>query len=877
MEPTIFGFLRRYAWKQQMLILALTAFTLPLGYATLELPKLIINRALGGDGPPSFFDMQWDRLELLWTLCGLFLVAVLLNGMVKYVVNVYAGVVSERMLRRLRYQLYDQVLRFPLPHFRRVSQGELVQMINAEVEPLGGFVGQAVTTPGLQGGTLLISLTFMFVQDPILGLAAIALYPLQVWLIPRLQAKVNLLGKARVRQVRRNAETISEMAGSVRDIRGNDATVYERARFSGELAKVFEIRFDIYKKKFLIKFLNNFLAQLGPFFFYAVGGYLVIQGDLTVGALVAVIGAQKDIASPWKELLSFYQTVYDVRIKYDQVIAQFVPHGMRKPELVSADPPNDAPNFERELRASYVTVRDDDGAAILDGVSFKVDLPTHLAVVGRSGSGKEELLLCIAGLMEPTSGRVTFDGKDVADLPESVNGRRMAFVGNPSHIFGGTIRDNLLYGLMHRPVREAEDTGKRAAYLVEAERSGNASLYPGDDWTDFAAVGIGEKDQRLAAMIELLELVRLDGDAYLMGLRGSIKRPDDDDLESGLLAVRQEMSERLAADHRLSRLVEPFDPERYNTNATLAENLLFGTTVGDLFDEERLAENAYVRKVLDAQHLTDELIEVGHKLAATMIELFADLPPDHEYFRQFSFIEADALSEYRALIVRADASRLDQLSEADRNLLLALPFKLVPARHRLGLVDDPLRQKILNARRAFREGLPEKLKPGIEFFDPKTYNHAASLQDNILFGKIAYGQAQAVEKIATLATGILKARGLRDRIIEVGLRTECGVGGARLSVVQRQKLGIARALMKRPSVLIMADATGPLDKAEAQAIFDAVIQRFQGLTVIWGLQEPERARQMRELVVLHRGGLAETGPLEELDRAGTAYRELLES
>ena len=99
------------------------------------------------------------------------------------------------------------------------------------------------------------------------------------------------------------------MASGVRDIRGNDATVYEQARFSGELAKVFDIRLDIYKKKFLIKFLNNFLAQLGPFFFYAIGGYLVIQGDLTVGALVAVIGAQKDIASPWKELLAFYQTV----------------------------------------------------------------------------------------------------------------------------------------------------------------------------------------------------------------------------------------------------------------------------------------------------------------------------------------------------------------------------------------------------------------------------------------------------------------------------------------------------------------------------------------------------------------------------------------
>ena len=106
-----------------------------------------------------------------------------------------------------------------------------------------------------------------------------ALYPLQIYLIPKLQRQVNLLGKERVRQVRRNAEKISEVAAGARDIRANDATVYERARFSEQLGAVFWIRFDIYKKKFLIKFINNFISQLGPFFFYAIGGYLVLQGQ----------------------------------------------------------------------------------------------------------------------------------------------------------------------------------------------------------------------------------------------------------------------------------------------------------------------------------------------------------------------------------------------------------------------------------------------------------------------------------------------------------------------------------------------------------------------------------------------------------------------
>ena len=346
MESSIFGFIWKYSKRQQLVILALSVALLPLNYYSYDIPKQIVNRALGSGDNQEFFGYSMDRLQLLMVLCGLFLAIVLISGALKYVVNVYAGVVAERMLRRLRYQLYSHLLRFPLPHLRRVSQGELVQMINAETEALGGFVGEAVSTPGLQAGTLLTSLFFMFMQDWKLGLAAVALYPLQIYVIPKLQRQVNLLGKERVRQVRRNAEKISEVAGGARDIRANDATSYERARFSEQLGAVFWIRFAIYKKKFLIKFLNNFISQLGPFFFFSIGGYLVLQGQMTIGALTAVVGAQKDITSPWRELLTYYQSLYDVKIKYEQVVNQFAPPGL-KDERAQTDGARPDPTAER--------------------------------------------------------------------------------------------------------------------------------------------------------------------------------------------------------------------------------------------------------------------------------------------------------------------------------------------------------------------------------------------------------------------------------------------------------------------------------------------------------------------------------------------------
>ncbi|NJO35392.1 MAG: hypothetical protein HC869_22195 [Rhodospirillales bacterium] len=137
MDRSIFGYIWRHSKAQQLAILAMTLLSFPFLYASLDLPKTIINDAMSNSAGGSIFGIKLDQVSYLFALCGIFLVLVLINGGFKYVINVYKGIVGERMLRRLRYELYARIMRFPLPHFRRISTGEIVQMINAEVEPLG--------------------------------------------------------------------------------------------------------------------------------------------------------------------------------------------------------------------------------------------------------------------------------------------------------------------------------------------------------------------------------------------------------------------------------------------------------------------------------------------------------------------------------------------------------------------------------------------------------------------------------------------------------------------------------------------------------------------------------------------------------------------
>jgi ABC-type multidrug transport system fused ATPase/permease subunit len=877
MDRNIFRYILRHSARAQLLILAMTVASFPFLYATLELPKLIINDALSGDAIHRALGFEFNQIQYLFVLCGLFLVLVLINGGFKYVINVYQGVVGERMLRRLRFELFSRVLRFPLSRFRHISPGEIVQMINAEVEPLGGFIAEAFALPAFQGGTLVTILVFMFMQDPIMGLAAIILYPIQIYVIPKLQAQVNLLGKARVRQVRRLADRIGETVGGVRDIRANDTTQYERARFSKELGVVFNIRYKIYKKKFFIKFLNNFMAQLGPFFFYSIGGYLVITGELTLGALVAVVGAHKELYSPWKELLNHYQLTWDSQIKFEQVVAQFDPPGLRDEALQTGEPPEPL-NLTGQLRAVSMMLTSEDGQIILDGASFTVQLPARIAILGPAGSGKEELLLVLANLVDPDAGRVLINDLDVHRLPEAVTGRQMTYVGYPAQIFAGTIADNLFFGLRHRPVRPRELQGAAAeAYkreLLEAERSGNSAFDPDADWIDYGVAGLSGPEEVVQAAVRALVMVRLDRDVYHMGLRGTIDPEAQPEVAAAVLQARHAMRERLQ-DPRCSRLVEVFDVNRYNTNATLAENLLFGAPADETFEIEHLAAHPYVRQTLERAGLTDILVEVGLKLAATMVELFVDLPPDHEYFRQFSFISADDLPEYRALTTRADPNRLDLLSLEDRERLIALTFKLAPARHRLDLLDAALQARVLEARRLFREHLPEELQRSVAFFDAERYTASASLQDNILFGKIAYGQPQATERIGELITQVLNELGLHDRVVEVGLQARTGVGGGRLSLAQRQKLALARAILKRPEMLLLYEATASLDPSEQQAILAALLQEFSERSVIWAVSRSEWAEKFDHVLIMRGGRVVGEGRYEDLNRDGSALHDLI--
>jgi ABC-type branched-subunit amino acid transport system ATPase component len=323
------------------------------------------------------------------------------------------------------------------------------------------------------------------------------------------------------------------------------------------------------------------------------------------------------------------------------------------------------------------------------------------------------------------------------------------------------------------------------------------------------------------------------------------------------------------------RLVEPFDQDRYNTNLTVADNLLFGTIYDDSIDTGSLADNPYIRKVLDEAELTDDFLSAGKQIAEIMLDLFSDVEPDSKLFEQFSFISADDLPEFQQLLGRTKEQTPASFSDSDRISLLSLSFKLVVARHRLGLINESIQSRILLARKRIRDEASEN-DLGIEFFDENRYNPRISIQDNILFGKLAYGQANAQAKINELIVGVIESLELRADITEIGLAYEVGVGGARLSVTQRQKLGLVRCLIKKPDLLIVNEAMAGLDTAAERRLIKRVREQMQSRGIFWVLARAQLAENFDSVMVMVRGKLVANDPYQDLVENNPHFQQLLE-
>jgi ABC-type bacteriocin/lantibiotic exporter with double-glycine peptidase domain len=287
---------RTSAWDQLWLAgLSLSAAVLDT--APIEVQRRILNATARRSG-----------FDTILELALLYIAIVATEGLIKLVMRIYSGWVSEYAVRSLRAAIGSLIGQHQAS---AEIKGVQVAMILSESEPVGGFVGDCVSEPLLQGGILFAVFGYMSYLQPIMALVSLAVFSPQFVFVPLMQRAINRRDKARVAVLRQaSASVIDEEREEI--VRA----VAQEVRFG----EIFHLNMGIFRLKFTMNFLMNLTHQIGLVAILTVGAWFVLHGSTQIGTIIAFVSGLRNVNDPWGDLVNWFQNVWVTKTKYDMVL-----------------------------------------------------------------------------------------------------------------------------------------------------------------------------------------------------------------------------------------------------------------------------------------------------------------------------------------------------------------------------------------------------------------------------------------------------------------------------------------------------------------------------------------------------------------------------
>jgi len=436
----------------------LSVFSLLAATATALAPPLLAKHALD-DAIDGTTGVTLAVVVILFVAFGL------ANWGMTYVETYMTGWVGERILADLRAQLFGHLQRLSLGFYERNRAGVLISRMTNDVEAIDQLVTDGITT--LAQSTLLLSGTafLLLFLDWRLALVTLTVIPFMIIATAVFRSR-SARAYSSVRE--RLGLVTATLAEDIAGMRMVQAFVREQ-RATENFRSVARSYRDSNMQTVVLNGLYfpfvSLLATLALAIVLGYGGHLYFQGAIALGTLFAFMLYINNFFDPVQQLSQLYNTFLSATAALDKIIAVLD----ETPEVLDRPGALPLPHIEGHVRFedvhfAYGLRGGEIGEEVLHGIDLDVPAGTTVALVGHTGAGKSTIAKLLARFYEPTSGRITIDGRDLNDVTLESLRHQLGIVPQEGFLFAGTVAENIAFG---RPGASQGDI-VRAAQTVGA-------------------------------------------------------------------------------------------------------------------------------------------------------------------------------------------------------------------------------------------------------------------------------------------------------------------------------------------------------------------------------------------------------------------------
>ncbi|MEH1968432.1 peptidase domain-containing ABC transporter [Nostoc sp.] len=346
---------------------------------------------------------------------------------------------TNRIDMGLGSQIIDHLLRLPLRYFERRPVGELSTRIN-ELENIRQFLTGTALTVGLDALFSVVYIGVMLIYSWQLTLVGLSTIP--VFVVITLIASPTISRQLRAK-AERNAETQSylvEVMSGIQTVKAQNIELRSRFSWQERYARFVAAGFKTVVTSTLANSTSNFLNKLSSLLVLWVGAYLVLQGELTLGELIAFRIISGYVTSPILRLAQLWQSFQETALSLER-LSDIVD----TPQEAETDRYNiPLPAIKGAVKYENVSFRfGTSGPLQLSNVNLEFAPGKFIGIVGQSGSGKSTMMKLLLRLYETESGRILIDGYDIAKVELYSLRRQIGVVPQETLLFDGSVQENI--------------------------------------------------------------------------------------------------------------------------------------------------------------------------------------------------------------------------------------------------------------------------------------------------------------------------------------------------------------------------------------------------------------------------------------------------